>query len=409
LNWRLAEPEIAAIVADCEPVLVVHDSQFSTAANLATRALNNTQCVANNVFYKTLESEQKSPPTVFNGKRSDPVLLVYTSGSTGLPKGVLLSQKCVECNAAMSVEAHGLSNHDVAMVALPLFHVGGLNILPTPAFSVGATVILHERFDAGTACQDLENATVAIVVPTVLQAMMTHERWAQLDLSQLRGLSIGSTDVPLSLIEPIHALGVPVAQIYGATETGPFAIYQTFDNAMHSIGSIGRAGSACKIRLVVDDVDVGLNEPGEIWVKGDNVLTEYWKNPELSTEAIQEGWLRTGDVATLDSDGFYWFKDRIKHVIISGGENIYPTEIERLLRTVEGVIEVSVVGKPNAIWGEIPVAVVVANRAMTDIDILSPLEGQLARYKHPKEVVFVDSLPRNAMGKVVAESVRAML
>jgi len=178
---------------------------------------------------------------------------------------------------------------------------------------------------------------------------------------------------------------------------------------MNSVGSIGRAGSFCDIRLVANGVDVELNEPGEIWVKGDNVLSEYWKNPDLSAQAIQNGWLRTGDLATCDANGCYWFKDRIKHVIISGGENIYPAEVERILRLIDGISEVSVVGKPDSVWGEIPVAVVVAKRTIEKADVLAPLHGQLARYKHPKEVVFIDTLPRNAMGKVVADRVRALI
>ena len=407
LNWRLAKPEVAAIVANCNPRLLIHDEHFIERAT----ALPHVQLLPNKALYRQHNEalNQSRLQNTDHGKDTDSLLLVYTSGSTGVPKGALLSQQAVACNALMSVEAHGLTESDTALVVLPLFHVGGLNVLPTPAFSVGATVILHERFDPVLACEDLQTATVAIVVPTVLQAMMACERWLQLDLSLLRGLSIGSTDVPITLVESIHKMGIPVAQVYGATETGPYAIYQTFDNAVASLGSIGRAGSHCDIRLVDNGVDVGLNEPGEIWVKGDNVLTEYWKNPELSAEVLQQGWLRTGDVASCDEQGFYWFKDRIKHVIISGGENIYPTEIERLLQLIDGVCEVSVVGKPDPTWGEIPVAVVVTNTALQKSEVLAPLQGQLASYKHPKDVVFVDELPRNAMGKVVAARVRAMI
>ena len=350
-----------------------------------------------------LSSAPKKPST------NDPVLLVYTSGSTGHPKGALLSQKSLISNARMSVHAHNMTSDDTVLVVLPLFHVGGMNILPTPAFSIGATVLLHERFDPGHACLDLQKSTLVITVPTVLQAMIKNQHWLPEKLDKLKGMSIGSTDVPLSLIDQIHAINIPVIQVYGATETGPFAIYQTINEAMSTVGSIGRAGCDCQIRLVMDGKDVKVGEPGEIWVKGDNVLLEYWQDTKLTNQMLQDGWLRTGDVATLDANGLYWFKDRIKHVIISGGENIYPTEIERLLIQLPNIHEAAVIGIADSQWGEIPVAVVVASEDTKNADVLSPLEGQLARYKHPKKVVFVDALPRNAMGKVVATDVRSMI
>jgi len=340
---------------------------------------------------------------------SDPVLLVYTSGSTGSPKGVVLTQKSISCNAAMSVDAHGLTDSDRALVVLPLFHVGGLNILPTPAFSVGATVELHAGFIPDQACDALVRASLMIVVPTVLQAMMHSTQWSEEILSNLRCLSIGSTDVPVPLIESVHKLGVPLIQIYGATETGPFAIYQKPAEALDTVGSIGRAGSECEIRLVADGMDVNVDEAGEIWVKGENTLLEYWEDELLTKQMIHDGWFKTGDVAKRDAQGLYWFTDRIKHVIISGGENIYPTEIERVLQQMPGIDEVAVVGRSHAKWGEVPVAVVVTSTDITADDVLAELDGTLARYKHPKEVVFVESLPRNAMGKVVADQVRLLL
>ncbi|MCG6904331.1 MAG: AMP-binding protein [Rhodobacter sp.] len=400
LNWRLAEAEVAAIVANASPKVLFHDAHFAAQA----QALPGVVTVAVDAPVPASET-----PGTGRGQAGDPILLVYTSGSTGRPKGAVLTQDSLICNAAMSVEAHAMTPDDVVLNVLPLFHVGGLNILPTPAFSIGATVVLHDRFDAARTCAALSEVTLAITVPTVLQAVMDCENWATADLSRLRGLSIGSTDVPTSLIENVHACGVPLIQIYGATETGPFAIYQQIGEAMTSVGSIGRAGSGCRIRLMRDGVEAGAGEPGEIWVKGDNVLHEYWRDPALTAEFLVDGWFRTGDVAMRDTAGLYWFKDRIKHMVISGGENIYPAEIERILREVPGISEVSVVGRPDPKWGEVPVAVVVASRPLGKPEVLAPLAGRLARFKHPKDVVFVDALPRNAMGKVVAADVRAMI
>ena len=179
---------------------------------------------------------------------------------------------------------------------------------------------------------------------------------------------------------------------------------------MDTVGSIGEPGSLAEVRLMQDDgMEAPKGEPGEIWVKGPSILTEYWRNPAETAKAITDGWFRTGDVAQQDASGRYWFMDRIKHVVISGGENIYPAELERVLRPHPKVREVAVVGRPDPKWGEIPVAVIAAEGEMTEAEALSAFNGALARYKHPKAVIFVDALPRNAMGKVVAADVRAMI
>ena len=402
LNWRLAEAEVATIVADCAPKLVIHDGHFAEAA----RRLAGPQVVALG------DSLPEAPDQVRGGVvgEDDPLLIVYTSGSTGIPKGAVLAQKALVANAAMSVEAHGLTADDRVLNVLPLFHVGGLNILPTPAFSIGATVILHDRFEPDRTLSALETVQAAIVVPTVIQAVMAHPGWTVADFSALRVLSIGSTDVPVPIIEAVHAKGTPMIQIYGATETSPFAIYQHVNEAFETVGSLGRAGSHCDIRLVDETgQEVPQGQPGEIQVRGDNVLLEYWNNPDLTTQMIEDSWFHTGDVAFVDEQGLYWFADRIKHVIISGGENIYPAEIERILRDHPNVAEVSVVGRPDPKWGETPVAVVVPIGDPDKASLLASLDGKIARYKRPSDVVFVDALPRNAMGKVVAAEVRKLV
>ena len=404
LNWRLAIPEIAAIVADCSPKILIYTDEFVSQV----RAIKGPAAVKLGGEYPARE-DPETPNTKNEVLEDEAILIVYTSGSTGVPKGVVLTQKAITCNASMSIDAHQMSSEDIVFNSLPLFHVGGLNILPTPAFSLGATVLLHEKFEPDAACMALQQATLAITVPTVLQAIMNTDCWVSADFSKLRGISIGSTDVPLAMIDAVHGRGIPMIQVYGATETSPFAIYQTLDEAFASAGSIGRAGRSCEIRLVSDGRDVPLGEAGEIWVKGDNVLREYWHNEELTQAQLLDGWWRSGDVATLDEDGYYWFTDRIKNMIISGGENIYPTEIERILRDIPGIKEVVVVGRPHEAWGEVPVAVLVADIPMTNQDVLGSLQDKLARFKHPKDVVFVEALPRNATGKIVTSEVRKII
>lgn len=399
LNWRLAPAEIARIASDCAPKLCIYDDHFADAA----QALTNTTPLHHNALPTDAPDHEPSGATT-----SDALMIVYTSGSTGSPKGAVLAQKALIANAQMSIDAHGMTTEDNVLNVLPMFHVGGLNILPTPAFSIGATVTILERFEPAAALTALTGATLAIMVPTVMQAIMSRPGWATADFSRLRGMSIGSTDVPRALIDAAHERGIPMHQVYGATETCPFAIYQRLDEAIETAGSLGRVGIACQARLMLPNgTEAPIGEPGEIWIKGDNILTEYWNNPEESARAITDGWFHSGDVATLDENGLYWFTDRIKHVVISGGENIYPAELERVLNTLPGVTEAAVVGRPDPKWGEIPVAVIVG-----DIDrdeVLNAFHGALARYKHPRDVVFVNALPRNAMGKVVAAEVRKLV
>jgi fatty-acyl-CoA synthase len=390
LNWRLAEKEVREIVENCSPRLIYTDDKFTNAA-------------------ADLPLADISAPTKTKATSSDPLLIVYTSGSTGKPKGVVLSQDALISNAEMSIHAHGLVPADRVLNVLPLFHVGGLNILPTPAFSLGATVVLHSVFEPTAMLYDLETVQAAITVPTVLGALLSHPDWSKADFSKLRCMSIGSTDVPVELIEQVHARGVPMLQIYGATETSPFAIYQTYKDAMATVGSIGRKGT-CGVRLVQSDgTDAPVGTPGEILIKGTNTLLEYWQSPELTVAGMQNGWFKSGDVATLDSDGQYSFNDRIKHIIFSGGENIFPAEIERILRRHPEIAEISVVGVPDPKWGQTPVVVAVQRGNTTEKDLLDMLQGILARYKHPKRIVFVDALPRNAMGKVMKDAVRDLV
>jgi len=241
--------------------------------------------------------------------------------------------------------------------------------------------------------------------------MTAGDAWAEADLSSLRCISIGSTDVPVPLIETVHARDIPLIQIYGATETGPIAIYQRIEHAFSTVGSIGRCGLLCSARLVEEEgLDAEPGQSGEIWIKGDNILDRYWNDRQATDQNIVDGWFRTGDVARIDEAGNYWFADRIKHVIISGGENIYPAELERVLRDHPGLNEAAIVGRTDAKWGMVPVVVAVrSDSSVTREDVLQIFEGAVARFKRPRDVVFVEALPRNALGKVIVDNVRALV
>jgi len=418
LNWRLAVPELQHIVNDCAPRVLLHDQHYAKrAAELASTAvsdcdllsIDDASCLA--LARESLPAAALSRPQLY---ADNDILIVYTSGTTGSPKGAVLTQRALRCNAQMAQHAYDMHSSDVILNFLPLFHVGGMNIQLTPALSLGATVVLQSKFDPDLALDAIEKHGVTLTnsVPTILQALVSHPRWNTIDRHKLRTISIGSTDVPTELIKHVIASGVPVIQIYGATETAPIAMYQRAELATETLGSIGFEGSCCTVRLVNDiGQDVAVGEHGEIWVTGDNLLDRYWKNPEATALALVDGWFRTGDVARRDERGLHWFSDRIKHVVISGGENIYPAEIERVLRAQPEIKEVAVVGHPDSRWGEVPVAVVVAapGESLSEQSVLACLNGNLARFKLPRHVVFVDALPRNVMAKVVLNDVRELV
>ncbi len=406
LNWRLAEEELSWIIADAAPSLIVADEQFAQLANAIAGERPVVPAGAD-----LWAGEEADCRDATETDPECPVLLAYTSGATGRPKGAVLSQRALVANAAMSQDMHALKASDHVLTTLPMFHVGGLNIQTLPALLYGASVTILDRFEPGSCLEAITRLrpTLTLQVPATLAAMISHQMWAKTDLSCLRLIATGSTDVPVALIEAVHARGVPVIQIYGATETGPVIVYQHGEEAFSHVGSIGRPGPGVDVRLVDRaGTPVALNEVGEIHVRSPTLAAGYW-NDRGTAEAYADGWFRTGDMARCDEDGFLWFADRLKNVIISGGENIYPAELERILAQIPGIREAAVVGTPDERWGAVPIAAVVCDRELQKTDVQDAFEGQLARFKRPKEILFFNKLPRNALGKVKVDALRAMV
>jgi fatty-acyl-CoA synthase len=289
------------------------------------------------------------------------------------------------------------------LTVLPLFHVGGLNIQTTPALQLGATVTLHARFTAGETLGAIahDRPTLTTLVPSTIQAMLEHPHWQAADLGSLRAISTGSTLVPQGLVDAVRARGVPVLQVYGATETSPIAVYTRLGGELTRPLSTGLPGLLCEARVVDDagqEVPTGI--AGEVEVRGPNVLTEYWRDDRATAEALHDGWFRTGDIAIRDTGGYFSIHDRKKNMIVSGGENIYPAEIERVLLNHPSVAEAAVIGVADPRWQEVPIAYVVGRAAISVDELRVHLLDQLARFKVPREIVLVGELPRNALGKV---------
>jgi fatty-acyl-CoA synthase len=400
LNYRLATPEQVAILGHSGVSLLVSDNSYAgPAAALAEAQGCGFLPAAGLEAYDGAGTDT----VILAGDYASPVLLVYTSGTTGRPKGALHTQSCLIWNCVISGHAHELTPADHVLSVLPMFHVGGLCIQTLPALHAGATVTLHARFDAAAWLADVagRRPTLSLMVPATLRAVLDHAGFASAALSSLRFLAAGSSTIPTSMIAAMHARGVPVGQVYGATETGPVSIYLRRADAMQHVGAAGKAGLHVEVKLV-DTLGetVATGEVGEIWVRAPNVMRGYWADAD--NPAFAEGWFHTGDLARCDEAGFYEVVGRSKDMIISGGENVYPAEIENLLADCPEILEAAVVGQPDARWGEAVVAVVV-RKPGSELDaagVQQLFEGRLARFKHPKRVLFCEALPKTALGKV---------
>ena len=408
LNHRLAAGELAAIVAHAGARWLITDADHR---ELARDVLTRIDAGIGLHELVTL-IDTPCPHRACLPKLADdaPVLLAYTSGTTGAPKGALHTHRSVLANARASIAGHALTDSDCVLTVLPLFHVGGLSIQTLPALVAGARVVLHPRFIAGAWLNDVETLrpTLSLMVPTTLRAVIEHPDWNTTDLSSLRALTAGSSTIPRASIDAIHARGIPLCQVYGATETGPVSVMLQAADAMKKAGCAGWPAEGVAIRLVdANGIEVAEGEVGEIIVRADNLMRGYWREPQgtgFMTDAAGS-WFRSGDLARRDQDACIEVVGRMRDLIISGGENIYPAELENVLAGIAGVAEAAVVGAPDAKWGEVPVVYVVcaasaAGATLSEAAVLGCFDGRLARFKHPKRVVFVEALPKNAMGKV---------
>lgn len=379
LNWRLTAPELAQLARHAGLNALHADASLTELAD-AVRAL------------APLPEPGPAADAGDEGGSGDDLLLVYTSGTGGRPKGAIHTQAAMLANIDAAIDAQTLDASTRALAVLPLFHVGGLCIQVLPVLAAGGAVNLHARFDAGAWLADVEGwrPSTSLLVPATMRSLLEHARWATTDLSTLTFVNTGSSIVPRSLIDAFHARGVPVCQVYGATETGPVTLVLRRDEAIPHAGSAGRPALGVEVRL----------RGGELHVRAPNLARGYHGEP--GSPAFAEGWFRTGDLARIDAEGFYEIVGRATDRIISGGENIDPREIEQIASADPAVAEAAVVGVTDAQWGEVPVLVLVLRpAALADWSALrAAFDAKLARFKHPRRIVVLEALPKTALGKV---------
>lgn len=403
VNTRLAPPEVAHILSDSGARLLVHDARSAAVAAEAAGVLPRIAVGAD--ADAALAAVDPAPETPGVGL-DDPAAILYTSGTTGRPKGAVLTHGNLTWNSLNVLVDVDIVSTDVALMISPLFHAASLGMGLLPAILKGATLVLERAFDAGRTLRLIEQHGVTMLsgVPTTYQFMAEHPDWASTDLSTLAKLTCGGSPVPTRVLEAFEARGLSFSQGYGLTETSPGATYLPATRTRAKMGSAGQPHFFTEVR-VVDENGSSLEpgEIGEIQVRGPNVTPGYHGNPAATAEAFTaDGWFRTGDLGSFDDEGYLFVADRLKDMIISGGENIYPAEVEDLILGLDEVTGAAVVGIPDERWGETPWAVVTLRPGaqLTTEQLAEHLNGRIARYKIPKNVVVVDELPRTASGKV---------
>ncbi|MFM9610330.1 acyl-CoA synthetase [Streptomyces niveiscabiei] len=411
LNTRLAGPEIAYQLADSgAKALIYAPGHAGLVAGLPGGTDVRTYLEVGAEYEQALE-QARFEPVDEPVTADDTCVIMYTSGTTGRPKGAMLTHGNLTWNAVNVLVDHDLIADERALVSAPLFHTAGLNMLTLPVLLKGGTCVLVEAFDphATFGLVARHRITFMFGVPTMFDLMARHPGWADADLTSLRLLTCGGSPVPSHLIAAYQERGLTFLQGYGMTEASPGTLFLDAEHAISKAGSAGVPHFFSDVRVVRPDlVPVEAGETGEVVVRGPHVMPGYWGLPEESAASFTDGWFRSGDAATVDEDGYVHIVDRIKDMIISGGENIYPAEIEDLILTHPGVAECAVIGVADPKWGEVPRAVVVPrDGASPDPDaIIAALAGRLARYKIPRSVVLADELPRTASGKLLKSRVR---
>jgi len=415
LNYRLTAAELGYILTDAGVHTLLADAEHVAAADPVLTEAGVRRALA----LSAAPGWEPLPELVANrGRLAAPVhagpdevaVIMYTSGTTGRPKGAMLTHGNLFWNNVNALLAFDISHDDVSLVTAPLFHIGGLNVTTLLTLHKGGQIVLMPAFDPGQALKLIADYQVTTMfgVPAMFLFMSQVPEFEAADLSSLRYLICGGAPVPETLITRYGQRGIAFVQGYGLTETSPLALVLRTEEVSVKVGAAGHAVLPLSdVRLVdAQNNAVAPGERGEICVRGPQVMAGYWNNPEASAATLRGGWLHTGDVGAFDAEGYLTLKDRSKDVIISGGSNIYPREVEEILLEHASVREVSVIGRPDPQWGEVVVAYVVGDADRNELDALC-LNG-IARFKRPKDYVFVSALPKNNYGKILKTELREL-
>jgi fatty-acyl-CoA synthase len=411
LNIRLTTKELEFQLKDSESVLLLVGTDFRSKAEEIQEAgtlINTVVLQGEDKGLSFIEICSCYPSNHFEPLHitgSTPLIICYTSGTTGRPKGAVLTHDNMYWNAMNNILALDITSADRIITLLPLFHIGGIGLFTLPALLAGGTVIVPKQFDPEETLRIIETNKVSIVmgVPTIFDLLRKSKSFNAEGLSSVRWLVSGGAPCPQELLEFYHEQGIPFSQGFGMTETSPTVFMLSKEDYKRKSGSIGKPVMFCDIRIVDEQgEDVESGEVGELIVLGPNVISEYWRLPEETAKNFDNGWLKTGDLARKDDEGFIYIAGRKKEMIISGGENIYPLEIEQVYEQHPYINEVAVIGISDEKWGEVPLAIVAYKEGchISERELGEYCMERLAKYKCPKHFNIVSALPRNATGKI---------
>jgi len=415
LGTRSTARELHQILTDCGPRCLMYSARYETLA----KELRPLVAFEHSI---SLDAEESTPKVLSYAQaidrvRPDPLstklqpedifCLLYTSGTTGQPKGVMIPHRQIAWNAYNTVISWQLGQSDRVQVYTPMYHAGGLTVFLTPLFAIGGSIVLHDGFDPAEvlqACRDYQ-CTLLFGVPTIFKMFLDSPEFAALDCSHLRWVASGGAPLPLQLLRAYQERGLIFRQGYGLTEVGVNCFAMSDEDTGRKPGSIGKPMMFTEAKLLDPEGNpVATNQVGELCLRGPHVCRGYWNNPAATAKVLDpDGWFHTGDLARCDEDGFFYIAGRSKDMIISGGVNIYPAEIEKELLKHPAVAEVSVMGMTDEKWGEVPVAFVVlkSDTTASDLELTEFLRSRINKIKLPRQIIFIEALPRNAYGKVL--------
>lgn len=424
LNWRLVARELAGIINDLTPSVLFYDTDLASVASELKQEVTVDHWISLNtkgaevegslVYEEVMRTAASSPPNVVDLSYEDPMGIVFTGGTTGLPKGAMITYRQVAFNTLSTIR--DILPDDVYINHLPLFHVGGLYVYAIPLFILGGKVIQMRRWDLDTIVEVInkEDPNFFFAVPTQYRMLMNHPNFKSIDFSNVRFLTSGGEPLPLDIIQTYREVhGVKFKQGFGMTEVGPGCFALDPWDAEHKIGSIGTPNFFIDAKVVDPETgrDCNANEVGELLFRGPTVTIGYWNRPELNKTLLnEEGWFSTGDMVYFDGDGYFFVVDRVKDMFISGGENVYPREIEKVLEEHTKIDQVQVIGVPDSKWGEVGRAIVVLKqeKEASEEEIIDFCKGKLAKFKIPKSVRFTDSFTPyiSGAGKILKRRLR---
>lgn len=407
VNFRLTQREVDHIITDCSPKMILFQEAYREVVEKLPATINPTKLLlqGKDSFAEQLAGLSDAGEYPFTAQESDPVMILYTSGTTGAPKGAILTYKMLFWNSINTTLRLNISQNDCIVIFLPFFHTGGWNVLTTPFIHRGAKVVFLKKFDAEQilSLSEQEKATMIFGVPTTMEMMARSALFEKVDLKSVRYAIVGGEPMPIELIKTWDKKGIPIRQGYGLTEFGPNVFSLNEEDSIRKIGSIGFPNFYIEAKVVDNEGrELGDEQVGELVLRGPMCMQGYWHNDKATQETIKEGWLYTGDLVRRDSEGYYYVVGRKKDMYISGGENVYPPEVEQILHAHPKVLEVAVVGVPDEKWGEVGKAFVVAQDDSVSADeLLNHCGKNLAKFKIPKHFVFLKSLPKGDSGKIL--------